>query len=144
VIVDPPADVGVCVTVGVVWDSDDCEVGVCDDEGVEELEVMGVEEELDDWEVLILEDEEVLMGRLLDEVVEESEVETGVGLLLAIELDGIEELAGAGGAVDDGARGEVVLVELELDIVNCLLKTSFLVYLEAAMSVRKNLIERCK
>ena len=130
-VVNPPGEVGVCVIVdsttdGEVGDVEDCGV----DEGVDdELEEMGVEEELDDSDVLVCEVEEELMGRLVEEeMVEESEVETGVGLLLAIELDDIEEeLAGTvGAAVEDDAREEVVLVELEPDIVNCLPKTSFL------------------
>jgi hypothetical protein len=60
-------------------------------------------------------------------VVSEELVETGGGLLLAIELDdGIEVLEGDGDAwVDVVGTPVIVLVEL-VDIVNCLLKTSFL------------------
>jgi hypothetical protein len=90
VIVDPPAEVENCVMVvalgvGVA----DVERGSDEDEGVDELKEIGVEEELGDSGVLLIEEDEELMGRLVedDEMVEESEVETGVGPLLAIELD---------------------------------------------------------
>ena len=86
--VDPPAEVETCVmVVSLGVDVADVEKDCDEDEDVDELEI-DVEEELDDSEVLLIEDEE-LMGRLVedDEMVEESEVETGVGLLLAIELD---------------------------------------------------------
>ena len=89
VTVDPPAEVETCVMVvalgvGVV----DVEMGCDEDDDVnDELEI-GVEE-LDGSEVLLIEEDEELMGRVVedDEMMEESEVETGVGLLLAIELD---------------------------------------------------------
>jgi hypothetical protein len=62
-------------------------------------------------------------------VIEEALEITGVGLLLAFELDigGSDVLEGVGDGVDAevGAGPVSVLVELEA-IVNCLLKTSFL------------------
>jgi hypothetical protein len=131
VTVDPPAVVETCVMVvalGVVADVD----GACDEDEVNcEVEEVGVEEVLDDFGVLLIEEEDVeLTGRLVEDEVkaEDSEVETGVGLLLAIELDDIGgELAGdAGAEVEDAAREDGVLVELEPDIVNCLPKMSFL------------------
>jgi hypothetical protein len=151
VIVDPLA-VLACVTVVALG------VGVADVEGGcvedeekdDELEELNVKGELDDGVVLICEEEDVELREKLEEDgmgVEESEVETGVGLLLAIELDDIwEELDGAEGAeVDDtAAREDGVLVELDPDIVNCLPKTSFLGCLQRAMSARKNLNVRCK
>ena len=70
--------------------------------------------------------DELVLKVELEEKVDESEVEAGVGLLLAFELDelglGLEELDGTVGVGEVG-----VLVELfEPDIVNCLPKTSFL------------------
>jgi hypothetical protein len=133
VIVDPSTGVEICVMVVALG------VGVADAEGgcVEdeeennsELDELKVEEDLDDGVVLICVEDDEELGRKLeeDEMVEESEEETGVGRLLAIELDDIwEELDGAEGVgVDDAAAREGVLVELELDIVNCLRKTSLL------------------
>ena len=115
-----------------------CEV----DEGdVEELEVVDVEEEEDEEVVVVVElvwekdeNELLLEERLEEEKVEESLEETGVGLLLALELGvGVEVLAGSddGVEVTDGAaeEGVGVLVELLEDIVNCLPKTSFLGFL---------------
>ncbi len=77
-------------------------------------------------------------------VVSEELVETGGGLLLAIELDdGIEVLEGDGDAwVDVVGTPVIVLVEL-VDIVNCLLKTSFLGRLDVAMSAKRNSIMVC-
>jgi hypothetical protein len=133
VTVDPPAVVETCVMVVALGVGVADVVGACDEdeENDDELEEIGVEEELDGCEVLLIEEEdEELTGRLVedDEKEEESEVETGVGLLLAFELDDIgEELAGDEGAeVEDAGREDGVLVELEPDIVNCLPKTSFL------------------
>jgi hypothetical protein len=72
-------------------------------------------------------------------VIEEALEITGVGLLLAFELDisGSDVLEGVGDGVDAevGAGLVSVLVELEA-IVNCLLKTSFLGGLRAMVSER--------
>lgn len=97
VIVDPPAEVGVCVIVDSTADWELSVVGVCDvDEGVvDELDEKGVEEAVDDCDV----DEGV------DDEVDEKEK--------LLEEENVEE-------------SEEVIVELELDIVNCPLKTSFL------------------
>jgi hypothetical protein len=75
---------------------------------------------------------------------EEELVVTGVGLLLAIELDigGLEELEGGGDGVDaEVGAGPVSVLEVELEaIVNCLLKTSFLGCLRAMVSERNIII----
>ena len=67
-------------------------------------------------------------------------VETGGGLLLAIELvDGLDVLVGDGDGVEVvGTPVSVLVVEL-VAIVNCLLNTSFLGCLRTAMSVKKNI-----
>jgi hypothetical protein len=69
------------------------------------------------------------------------EVETGGGLLLAIELvDGSDVLVGDGEGVGVvGTPASVLVVEL-VAIVNCLLNTSFLGCLDAAMSAKRNII----
>jgi len=71
--------------------------------------------------------------------VKEEEVMTEEGLLLAIELvdGGSEELVGDEGEVD-GTPASVLEVEL-VDIVNCLLNTSFLGCLDVAMSAEGTL-----
>jgi hypothetical protein len=111
--------------------------GVDVEEGVG-VEVVGgvVLEEVDKGvdEVLSIEEERVLevSGVLL---------ETGGELLLAIELDGgTEVLVGDDGVwVDVVGTPVSVLVEL-VDMVNCLLNTSFLGRLYVAMSAKRNLI----
>lgn len=131
VIVDPLTGVETCVMVvalgvGVAVVEEGC---VEDEENNSELDELKVEEELDDGVVLICVEDDEELGRKLeeDEIMEESEEETGVGLLLAIGLEIWEELDGVEGVgVDDAAVREGVLVELELDIVNCLWKTSLL------------------
>lgn len=86
-------------------------------------------------------EEEVVNIEELEEVgvIEEALEITGVGLLLAFELDigGSDVLEGGGDGVDAevGAGPVSVLVELEA-IVNCLLKTSFLGGLRAMVSER--------
>jgi hypothetical protein len=129
--VDPPEEVGVCVIVDCSTDWELCVVGVCDvEEGVDDdFDEKGVEEAVDDCDVDEGVDEELGIEKLLEEEnAEESEELTEVGLVLAIELeDTAEELDGAevvGAGVEDGAREDGVLVELEADIVNCLRKTS--------------------
>ena len=104
-------------------------VGVEVDEGVV---LEGVDEVVDD-ELSIIEEEVLEVSGV--------ELETGGGLLLAIELDdGTEVLEGDGGAwVDVVGTPVSVLVEL-VDIVNCLLKTSFLGRPSVAMSAKRNLI----
>jgi hypothetical protein len=76
--------------------------------------------------------------------VSELVLETGEGLLLAIELDdGIEVLVDDGAAWADVVGTAVsVLVEL-VDIVNCLANTSFLGLLDVAMSAKRNSIMVC-
>lgn len=131
--VDPPAELGVCVIVEIIGDCEDCDVGVCEvDEGADEvLEVKCVEDEDEKVEVLVGVKDELVRGRLEEEKVEESGVEAEGGLLLALELDGIEseleELDGTAGVdVEDAASEVGVLVELPWpDMVNCLPKTSF-------------------
>ena len=134
VTVDPSAGVETCVTVdGGTEDVEGVEVGVENDEDEDEddeLDEVVVDEELDDCEELVEEEDELVGGRLVGDVMDEevSEDETGVELLLATDFDdtGVE-LAGAEGAVVEcGAGEDGVLVELEPDIVNCLTKTSFL------------------
>lgn len=118
-------------------------MAVEDTSGVDVEEGVGVEvvggvvlEEVDKGvdEVLSIEEERVLevSGVLL---------ETGVELLLAIELDGgTEVLVGDDGVwVDVVGTPVSVLVEL-VDMVNCLLNTSFLGRLYVAMSAKRNLI----
>jgi hypothetical protein len=104
-------------------------VGVEVDEGVV---LEGVDEGVDD-ELSIIEEEVLEVSGV--------ELETGGGLLLAIELDdGTEVLEGDGGAwVDVVGTPVSVLVEL-VDIVNCLLKTSFLGRPSVAISAKRNLI----
>lgn len=124
VMVAPPG----CVVVAMGVDEIGVEVvGV----GVELVVGVGVvEEEVVREEVLSIEEVEGLE--------EGEEVETGGGLLLAIELEGGSEVV-----VGDDEEEEVVgtpvsvLVEL-VDIVNCLLNTSFLGCLCVAMSARRN------
>lgn len=125
VTVDPPGEDGDCVMVETAVDGVVEGVGVGVVEGVNNDE-LGVEndEELENKDELesdvVEEDEGVVSGRLM----EGEEVEAGaeVGLLSALGLDEAEgELGDDGVGVGDAS----VLVELELDIVNCLPNTSF-------------------
>ena len=128
----------VCVTVDTTALCELCDVG----EVVVDVGTDDVEEVVDDGKLDVPEDvvwskdeEELRMtGRDVVEMAGVSEEETGVGLLLALELDeigaglGLEELVGSDGdeVGDAGAGEEGVLVELLEDIVSGLPKTRFL------------------
>lgn len=123
VTVDPPGEDGDCAMVetAVVGVGESVGVGV---EGVNDDE-LGVEndEELeneDELESDVVEEDEGVTSGLLAEG-EEVGAEAEVGLLLTPGLDEAEGELGD----DVGVGSASVFVELELDIVNCLPKTSF-------------------
>jgi hypothetical protein len=123
VTVEPPA---VVVKMGVDEAGGDEVVGV----GVVLVEEGGVDDEGGGVE-------EVLNIEELEElgVIEEELEITGVGLLLAIELDGGSEVLEGDGVDEEVDAGPVSVLEVELEaIVNCLLKTSFLGCLGAMVS----------
>jgi hypothetical protein len=102
--------------------------GLLDEEGVLEEELLIMIEE---------EEEEVLGG------VEEELEGTGGGLLLAIELDGGSEVLEGDDDEEEVVGTPVSVLEVELvDIVNRLLKTSFLGCLGVAMSAKRDSHER--
>jgi hypothetical protein len=146
--VDPPALVGVSMTVTVVR-VPVFVVVVVGDVVVVEVGVV-VEEEVVVEDVVVVVIDVVLDEVKLREVLDVNEVDVSVaeaegGLLLAMELDdGTEELWVGDGAWVDVVEGApvFVLVELELDIVNCL-NTSFLGCLYRAMSVRRTSLRTC-
>jgi hypothetical protein len=142
VLTAPPIDVGVCVMVIKTGERDvvaDWEVGVAD--GVDDVVGAEVDDEDEKMDELVCEkdDEELLLTVRLDELAE-SEDETGVGVLLAMGLDGLEgaeELAGAADVVGvaDAGREVGVLVELEPDMANGRPKTSLWGSLSAAAAM---------
>jgi hypothetical protein len=115
---------------------------ICDDVvgGGVELEEGVLLDEGGVWEEELLnkeEEEGVGLG-----LIEELEA-TGGGLLLAIELDGGSEVLEGDDDEEEvvGTPVSVLIVEL-VDIVNCLLKTSFLGCLGIAMSAKRDSHER--